>query len=596
MPKPYVPNIGPQDPVPQSVIDNAKANHAVTSPTGQDVFGNPVVIPPPQQPPTYVSSTDVAGQFNADKQFVDQRTQQQQPTQPTQPTKPAPTESGEQSKNLGDFQDAKSANQAKADAQTAQEDADAQARLQTTLSTLGSQYTATTASITSQYAALLKKTQQLQNLDIGRRQAYGLSSAMYDPIGHTDAVTLATDQWNGEINDLTTQRENALQQAQVAYEQGKAGALADSRKEVSDIEDRIRQKTLDFNTQLSDQLKTANDQIALKYQEFDERGKLAAQKGLLQLAAYKAAQSPDDKNKIITDAINAVGGDPNNVTEFSAVKNALDGQVTADAKTEFDTKKNALDLENTQSQIDDRKFQEGIDLANLHINQNKAAADAAGITDPSQLVAYAQQYASTGAIPTGLPKGSFGMVAQFAKESPKPDGTLVDRNTGVKSSALSPTQEDGIVAMRDLTTKLDDLKTLFNSYNHGILAGAKNLVLPSNEEQQYQNLRGEVVDLLARARSGAALTADEVKTYTNKLPSDFNKPLFLGTSGNTGIDSLKSSIAGKLDTTLKAQGVSIYGYSTVNLGGTDYKVGDTIEVNGKKGRVLPDGTIAELPN
>mgnify|MGYP001574544903 CR=1 FL=1 len=48
------------------------------------------------------------------------------------------------------------------------------------------------------------------------------------------------------------------------------------------------------------------------------------------------------------------------------------------------------------------------------------------------------------------------------------------------------------------------------------------------------------------------------------------------------------------DTKLKANSVSIVGYSTVNLNGQDYKVGEVIDINGKRGRILADGSIVEL--
>lgn len=63
-PAPYVPNIGPQGPVPQSVIDNAKANPPVTSPTGKDVFGNDV--PGYQPPPSTSPTTNADGTPNYD--------------------------------------------------------------------------------------------------------------------------------------------------------------------------------------------------------------------------------------------------------------------------------------------------------------------------------------------------------------------------------------------------------------------------------------------------------------------------------------------------------------------------------------------------
>jgi hypothetical protein len=238
-------------------------------------------------------------------------------------------------------------------------------------------------------------------------------------------------------------------------------------------------------------------------------------------------------------------------------------------------------------------FDNNIKLAQLAIDRAKLKNETAAATsDPAQILAYAQQYAGDGKIPTGLPKGTFGVVSQVAKELPKPDGTLVSNTTGVAPNSLSSTEIDGIASLRDLQKKLDDAKTLYGSYNHGVLAGIKNKVFPSTGEQQYQNLRGEIIDLLARARTGAAISATEEATYSAKLPGDFNKSFFVGQNGTQKIDDLKSSLSGKLNTTLQTHNVSIYGYSTVNLGGQQYTVGQTVtNAQGQQGRINADGTI-----
>ncbi len=216
-----------------------------------------------------------------------------------------------------------------------------------------------------------------------------------------------------------------------------------------------------------------------------------------------------------------------------------------------------------------------------------------GVTgDPTQTLAYAQQYASTGAIPTGLPKGTFGVVAQVAKELPKPEGTLVDINTGVKPSKLSGAQTDGIVALKDLSQKLSDAQTMFADLNTGFVAGAIKKITPTTDAQQrYDALKGEIVDLLARARTGAAINASEEKLYASKIPGTFNNSFFLGNRGDNLIQGLKDSIDGKLTTNLKTNGLSIYGYSQVKVGDKNYTVGDLISNGTQTGRVNPDGSI-----
>lgn len=209
------------------------------------------------------------------------------------------------------------------------------------------------------------------------------------------------------------------------------------------------------------------------------------------------------------------------------------------------------------------------------INNDIVTSGLSGV-DAAQVLAYAQQYASNGQIPTGLPKGSFGLVAQAAKDLPKPSGTVVDMNTGIKSSKVTAAQEDGIIALKDLSNKLQDLKNLPR------VGGPSTVVA-------YNGLRNEIVDLIARARTGAAISSSEEAMYKAKIPG-------IG-SFVTGakINSLENSLQGKLDTTLATNGLSMYGYSKVKLDGTDYTVGQIIQNDqGQSARVNPDGSLTPL--
>jgi hypothetical protein len=250
--------------------------------------------------------------------------------------------------------------------------------------------------------------------------------------------------------------------------------------------------------------------------------------------------------------------------------------------------KAASDPNATQASIYASAGQYGVDKSTQLDNQYKQAQidkiyndiSSSGTTeDPANILAYAQQYASTGTIPTGMPKGTFGIMAQAAKELPKQDGSLVDTNTGVKSGKLSPTQEDGISALFDLSKKLTDLSSVYATSS------------TSRENQiVYSALRNEIVDLLARARTGAAISASEEALYKNKIPGT-SKGIFTYNSPKK-ITGLQSSLQGKLNTMLNTNGLSLYGYSKVNIQGTDYTVGTIITNDaGDKGRVNPDGTI-----
>jgi len=228
----------------------------------------------------------------------------------------------------------------------------------------------------------------------------------------------------------------------------------------------------------------------------------------------------------------------------------------------------------------------------------KELGDSGSSANASDLLAYAQDMVSSGKMPSvselknaGL---TAGMVSQIAKELPKTSGEIVDNNTGVKSGKLSSAQIDSYGALKDLTNKLEEAKNKFAELNTGLLAGLSKTLVYTKAQQEYDILKNEIVDLLSRARSGAALTETEIKTYADKLPGRFNASFWLGGNGVTSLEGLKNSIAGKLDTQLKAQGASMYGFSKVKVGNQDYIVGQEIEVNGQKGRINPDGTITKI--
>lgn len=247
-------------------------------------------------------------------------------------------------------------------------------------------------------------------------------------------------------------------------------------------------------------------------------------------------------------------------------------------------------------------------ISNLYSEIKARALGASGKVDPATALAYAQQYASTGEL-TNIPKEYVGIATQAASELPKNNGAFVSTQTGVMPKDAKFV--DANSALFDLTKKLDEAHDLFkvlqdtgqtgtgaSLVSFGLpLTTIKNKLFPSTTLQAYDTLRGEVIDLLARARTGAAINANEEKLYASKMPTDLNKSFFLGPDGLNQIDNLKGSLGGKLDTNLQANQASIYGYSKVTMpNGQQYTVGDIIESNGQKGRINPNGSITLIPN
>jgi len=230
----------------------------------------------------------------------------------------------------------------------------------------------------------------------------------------------------------------------------------------------------------------------------------------------------------------------------------------------------------------------------------KAIAESNGVNslgDPSQLVAYGQQYASTGMIPTGLPKGTFGQVANFAKEMPKTPGTLVSRYTGITppASELGTERKDSLISLYNAVSKADDLLTLDAKRNHGIISGALSKTFGSADASAYIQAKDLITKELQYALSGKAITQQEFDYFDGLLPSRVSNPFgVLGQNSQTQIENFKKSLTSTLTNKLEGYGASIYGFSKVKVGDQDYTVGDTITNARGTGRVNPDGSVTIL--
>ncbi len=219
-------------------------------------------------------------------------------------------------------------------------------------------------------------------------------------------------------------------------------------------------------------------------------------------------------------------------------------------------------------------------IANIKSEIANRGASAGNEIDAANLLAYAQQYAATGNTPTGLPKGTFGVVAQTAAALPKQKGEVVSTSTGVKSNTTGAELQKGITGIYDAKNILAQMQTILNNKKAGSFT--------NNDRITYNTLSGEFADALSRARSGAALTETEIQQYKSKLPSWNNL-----VGGNAKFNATNMSLTGKLDANLSTNGLSMYGYSKVPLGDEMYTVGDiVVNESGQAGRVNPDGSIS----
>lgn len=232
--------------------------------------------------------------------------------------------------------------------------------------------------------------------------------------------------------------------------------------------------------------------------------------------------------------------------------------------------------------------QKQLQIAKLQKELNSSGDPKLMGEDPSNILAYAQQYASTGAIPTGLPKGTFGIVAQMGKELPKSTGTIVNSTTGVADSKSPAVEQADFARLYNILNNVNRLAQLNTKRSDWF----KNGVLDVNAQGQYLATAKAIVDDMQRMQSGAALTPDETAFYADYIPGRFAGS-FGGQDPASRIQNFKDIITNRLNERLSSNGLAMYGYSKVNIGGKDYTVGDVVTNDaGESGRVLPDGSIA----
>lgn len=242
---------------------------------------------------------------------------------------------------------------------------------------------------------------------------------------------------------------------------------------------------------------------------------------------------------------------------------------------------------------------------------DESAIAALGLTMPdntiptSDEIAYARQYAATGTVPAGLSSAgvSFGRIQELAADLPKPDGTIVNRDTGVAPGDLSASERTGYENLynainTDLPVMLaawEQMNSIGNFGGTGVVGGIASTINPSEANTRFETAKADFIAKLLVARSGAAVTEQEYQRYAALIPGAFNTPFGIGTSGTDKLNNLNDQMTSALNDKLSTRGLSIYGYSTVNTPEGDFTVGEIITNEyGQRGRVNPDGSVTPL--
>lgn len=245
------------------------------------------------------------------------------------------------------------------------------------------------------------------------------------------------------------------------------------------------------------------------------------------------------------------------------------------------------------------KIKDPVKEANLRkLNMEIAALNNPQSGENENLSSYASQYADTGKLPSpaelkfsGL---TIGQVTSFAKQIPKSKGAVVSSLTGTKSNSISAEAEKDFQKLYNVTEMTKRLKELDKKRVGGVLSGVVGKVFGSEDQGEYLTLRKAIVDEMSRMQSGAALTPEEIAVYNDYLPGRYSESFGLGRDSYKKITSFETAMRQKLNNRLSNNGLSIYGYSNVNVGGQKRTVGEVIDIGGTSYRVLPDGTLTDI--
>lgn len=262
-------------------------------------------------------------------------------------------------------------------------------------------------------------------------------------------------------------------------------------------------------------------------------------------------------------------------TDYITYSNNLDKQITDTYTSIYNYNKDVADAKFKQLQEDNKQAQNVIDntfkqiqlteterhnRAEESIKRKELEQKVTGASaDPIALKQWAEEYAQTGKLPTGVPANLRQSVAMLATTVKQPAGRVVSAITGMPDPTLDSALQQGLSSGADAIKRLDQLGEVFSQIHTGLIGGTFGAAFPSTQRQIYNDMRDEIIMLIRQARSGQAFSVKEAESYENMLPTNWNEPTFLqlGADGLTKIQNLKNSMEMSLNTKLAQNGLMI---------------------------------------
>lgn len=350
-------------------------NFDLIRPGEEITLGNydPTAIKPIGSTSPVLSSGDAAGEFKAAGTALDAKLAPPATTPITDIAKtdtgtPAPKTDGAAQNTSGDpLYDEFLKNQQTVQTDSAKWGADKQAEVRAllpkTLSFLDEQYASSVLNITSTYDKLITEQQKINQTNVDRTKAYGLSAGgQYMPLEFTQAVSLQEQKAANEISTLETERNSLLAKAKAARDQGEITTLRENMDAINKVEDQMRQRTKD----LADEVQKRYELVVKVRQEQEKKRVETAQKTLdaakiRYLKEFQDAKTDEEKTKLIRKIILDSGGTLNDkdfYSIYSSLAGASQSAKDATAKAAKDAADLAKSKQDTAKSISEQKINE----------------------------------------------------------------------------------------------------------------------------------------------------------------------------------------------------------------------------------------------
>lgn len=305
----------------------------------------------------------------------------------------------------------------------------------TSLAAIDATTQATINNINQSFDKRIKEQERLNNINIGRVKAYGLSEGgRFTPISFSDAITGREEEASNKISALESERTSLIAQAKSARDEGASKLLREKLADLDKVDNQIR-----------NQLKTVQEESDRQYtllkqarQEEEARHQEQVKKITAQLTALAPQYIEDfdnmseaEQDKFIQQLTKSTGLD------YATIYGVLQGASSAEFNKKYDRTKKDLELKESAITLKGKEA----DLAKkpFEIESEKALA--------------AQRRASAAA--------SYAAAAKSARTTPDPDAPkkteaeITQEATSDMATEIEKTVgEDGFIHPKDYQTAL----------------------------------------------------------------------------------------------------------------------------------------------